>query len=509
MAAAQAEALLASAKDVVATYGSEMACAVAAVLVFSFLAPVFRKLRILWGLRHMKTAPQSLGVPFFGHTYALARAVWRRPSTWDLFCTWSQGTAPEPARVQIFQEQCACIGDPELMKRVLQTNMKNYAKDTEFSYRPFMGILGTGLVTSEGDVWARQRKVVSSVFRIELLDDIVGISIRAADRLCAKLEKVRGTTSSLELSEEFRHLALQVIGEAILSLSPEESDRVFPKLYLPIMEEANRWSLEPWREYFPSEASKQRRRVEELNEYILGMIRERWADKVAGKEDKNDIVGRILAAWDPKEWGPASEQQLCYEIKTFVLAGHETSAAMMTWMLYELVQHPDCMAKVRAEALAVGLGGPGAAPTREALDKMDYTVASLKETLRLYSVVPVVTRVAVNDDHLGGVFVPAGTRIILSIQGVHHRADLWPEPLAFKPERFAEGASYDTYSFLPFIQGPRNCLGQHLALLEARIVLGTLVKKFAFKCVRGADAGEKHTKMIPIGPAHGMHMTVT
>jgi hypothetical protein len=120
---------------------------------------------------------------------------------------------------------------------------------------------------------------------------------------CAKLEKVRGTTSSLELSEEFRHLALQVIGEAILSLSPEESDRVFPKLYLPIMarprprsrrpaarrllrasaryewaaadrcapqEEANRWSLEPWREFFPSEASKQRRRVEELNEYILG-----------------------------------------------------------------------------------------------------------------------------------------------------------------------------------------------------------------------------------------------
>lgn len=134
-------------------------------------------------------------------------------------------------------------------------------------------------------------------------------------------------------------------------------------------------------------------------------------------------------------------------------------------------------------------------PKRDAVDTMEYTLATLKEVLRLYSVVPVVTRVAVArfektlwlglmlflfsqaDDVIGSSFVPAGTKIILSIQGVHHRADLWPEPLVFRPERFLPGApEIDAYSFLPFIQGPRNCLGQYLALLEARVVLGVLIQ---------------------------------
>jgi beta-ring hydroxylase len=183
---------------------------------------------VLWGLRGMKTAPGSLGVPFFGHTYALARAVGRYPCTWDLFATWSQAAAPvrlwaggaacaqpaadgvvsllqEPVRVQIFQEQCAVIADPELMKRVLNTNLSNYAKDLDFSYAPFMvrlpiprtcgarrwltgwaplqGILGTGLVTSDGELWKKQRKALSHVFRNEILDDIIGTSMRAVERL--------------------------------------------------------------------------------------------------------------------------------------------------------------------------------------------------------------------------------------------------------------------------------------------------------------------------------------
>jgi cytochrome P450 len=165
-------------------------------------------------------------------------------------------------------------------------------------------------------------------------------------------------------------------------------------------------------------------------------------------------------------------------------------------------------AKVSAEATRV-FGDATREPTREAVDTMDYTLATLKEVLRLYSVVPVVTRVTVvrcvrwrartavpwharlrrlltltrsvrspallqADDTLGTCFIPAGTRIILSLQGVHHRADLWPEPKTFRVERFLPGQEVDTYAFLAFIQGPRNCLGQYLALLEARVVLGVL-----------------------------------
>ena len=229
---------------------------------------------------------------------------------------------------------------------------------------------------------------------------------------------MKGTGASVDMGEEFRHLALQVIGEALLSLTPEESDSVFPKLYLPIMEEANRWSLEPWREHVRPIFRRQRERLRQLDRYIFGLISKRWAARLAGNDPhKNDIVGRIMHAADPDTWHDGLEVQLCYEIKTFVLAGHETSAAMMSWCLYELQKAGNAHApRVLAEAAKAGLGVANA-PSRDAVEgAMDYTYACLKETLRLYSVVPVVTRTAVEDDVLGGVPVPAGTRIILSIQ---------------------------------------------------------------------------------------------
>lgn len=147
-------------------------------------------------------------------------------------------------------------------------------------------------MSSEGALWLKQRKLVSNAFRLEILDDIIGVSARAVERLvcsaaasptcspthwppqCAKLERAAAAGKPVELAEELRMLTLQVIGEAILSLSPEESDRVFPHLYLPIMEEGNRRSLEPWRSYLPTPAwFRQRRNVRKLNAYIGGAPR--------------------------------------------------------------------------------------------------------------------------------------------------------------------------------------------------------------------------------------------
>jgi len=316
------------------------------------------------------------------------------------------------------------------------------------------------------------------------------------------------------MSEEFRHTTLQVIGEAILSLSPEECDRVFPTLYLPVMEESNRRVLAPWRTWLPTpEWFRYHRNVAALNRYIIGVLKRRWAKRQRGegaKEGQGDIVDRAMAAIPQAEWGPAAWTQLCYEIKTFLLAGHETSAAMLTFALFELTQHPHVLAKVRAETDAVFGGGeqlPGL-PSREACDTMHTTLGTLKETLRLYSVVPNVTRLVVARDTLGGYLVPAGTTIIIGIQGVHMNPEVWQQPTQFDPSRFVlPEETDDPYAFLSFIQGPRNCLGQHLALLEARIVLGLLAKRFTFTPVR-ADANKKHPTMIPIGPAHGLEMLV-
>jgi cytochrome P450 len=478
------------------------------------LASIARWHRQAFVLRGAPMAPGYL--PFIGHTVALFKAVGNYPCTWDLFARWATATAPKPVRVQIFTRHCVVIADPSTMKRVMSSNMKNYPKDTEFSYAPFLEILGTGLVTSGGETWRRMRGHISKALRVEILDEIIAIANRAVERLCVKLDDAKRDGTSVDMEHEFRLLTLQVIGEAILSLQPEQSDELFPSLYLPIMDECNARSLSPWRAWIPTpEWFAHKSRVRKLDAAIIGIVRARWRARrarAAGSPAPDDILERVLEQVDVREYGAETETQLCYEIKTFLLAGHETSAAMLTWTLHELsVGEAKMMGKVRAEAKAVfGKLKPGVLPTRDALASLEYTLAALKETLRLYSVVPVVNRVAEEDDDLGGVRVPAGTTVIMSLQGVHHRADVWPDPLTYKPDRFLE-KDFDEnegFKFLPFIQGPRNCLGQYLAMLEARVVLGTLVGKYEFLPVNAGENGKKHTKAIPIAPAKGSHFFV-
>lgn len=483
-----------------------------AVLLFALLSAkrLASFARRKFVLRRVPKAPES--VPVLGHALTLMRNV-----PWDKFCEWKSKCGPV-VRVNIMQKELILIDDPALLKQVFQSRMQRYSKDVDFSYYPFMCLLGTGLVTAEGKLWRRQRSMVSVHFRVEILDEIVGISMKGALRLAKKLEAIRGTGDHVPLAEEFRHLTLQVIGEAILSMSHEEADKVFPLLYLPIMEEANKRSLRPWREYMPNaEWFAHRRRIADLDAYIKGLLRDRWSRRyldAAGDEGAKsalpaeDIIDRIMddVAKYQGTFTSQVESQLCYEIKTFMLAGHETSAAMLSWALYELTQNPECMERVRREA-EEAFPEDGTFPTKDAISKMDYTYAVLKEALRKYSVVPVVTRVTKEEDVLGDYKIPKGTTIGLLLQSVHHREDLWPNPDKFDPTRFLEPNKVAPYTFLPFIDGPRNCLGQHLALLEGRVILAYLVKTFKFKTLTDRE-GEKHSLVVPIAPATHMRMLV-
>ncbi|KDD71864.1 cytochrome P450, partial [Helicosporidium sp. ATCC 50920] len=241
-------------------------------------------------------------------------------------------------------------------------------------------------------------------------------------------------------------------------------------------------------------------------------------------------MDRILSALEARgeTWGPATERQLVFEIKTFLLAGHETSAAMLSWTLYELSVRPDLRARVREEARAhlpqhwgrvreeaaaedkaateVAVDSPE--PAREQVERMEYSLSCLKESLRKYSVVPVVTRNLDAPDSLCGYDLPKGSWIVCHIQRVHH---LYQNPLNWDPLRFMPGGEYDQfdedirpYMFLPFTAGPRNCLGQHFALLEARVLLGQLCERFDFKPVDAEKQGRTDPHVVPVGPVNGM-----
>ena len=494
---------------------SLIALAVLARPAVTKLALLIRRKRVL---QAVPLAPES--VPILGHALTLMKNV-----PWDKFCEWARNESAPLVRINIMDKDLVLLDDPQLIKQVFQSRMSRYGKDTEFTYYPFMPILGSGLVTAEGPLWRKQRSMVSVHFRVEILDEIVGISKRAIDRLVERLEPLRGTGKPSNIAEEFRHLTLQVIGEAILSMSHEEADRVLPFLYLPIMEEANLRSLRPWREFIPNaQWFRHRRRIADLDAYIVGVLRKRWSERYphaklaatngdgAGGAKTSlpvrDTIDRIMddVAFMGGKWNAVVEKQLCYEVKTFMLAGHETSAAMLAWSLYELTQNPACLAKVREEADRV-FPTDDAVPTKDEVEKMDYTYAVLKETLRKYSVVPTVVRVSKAEDDMHGYKIPPGTHMAILIQGVHHRPDIWPEPDKFKPERFLAPNVVKPYTFLPFIDGPRNCLGQHLALIEGRVMLAYIVKRFKFEPFSDKE-GQKHATVIPIAPRHNMRMLV-
>lgn len=396
----------------------------------------------------------------------------------------------------------------------LQTRFKIYDKDLDFSYGPFLPILGTGLVTANGAHWQKQRLLMAPALRIDMLDEILPIARRAADRLAEKLEKIRGKQVAIDIEEEFRLLTLQVIGEAILSLEPEECDKVFPALYLPVMEESNKRVLAPWRYLYPVEAIKYNSRVHKLNTFIKKIIRKRREERSKVENPpQNDVLDKILASVEKEgiAWDSRAETQLCYEIKTFLLAGHETSAAMLTWTVYELGTNAKALNAIRKEAKNAKVN-ENEVPSRQAIEKMEWTLSCLKESLRKYSVVPVVTRNMNAQDEICGYTLPKGSWIICHLQRVHH---LYKDPLEWKPDRFMPGGEYDQfdddirpYMFVPFIQGPRNCLGQYFALIEARVVLGSLCERFTFQVVDPKAQGVTHPTVIPIGPVHGMEVYV-
>jgi len=483
----------------------------------------------------------------------LVQLITRPP--WDVMEQWTRQHG-SVVRFHLFNQTYVVVADPEVLKHVLSSNIHNYEKDRD-TYAPFLCVLGTGLVTSHGELWRKQRQLLSGVFREEILADTASVAIKATERLSRMLERMRGTGAPVTIGEEFRKLTLQVIGEAVLSLAPDECDAFFPHVYLPIVEEANKRTWYPWRAYLPTKGNRDyHRAIKQLNHYVTDLVSKRAALRLSERAAKlaaaraannndasaaaeslalqGDILDRILEACfaehDAAAAAPASSdsnhsppltelsperlRQLRDEIKTFVFAGHETSSMMITWTLYQLLKNPHCLARVRAEAAAVfgdyeaaraaGNQSPDEPPFR-AYAGLSYTQNALREALRLYSIVPVVTRHVVDDDVVGDYFLPRDSKLVLCLQSVHHNDAYWEAPYEYRPERFE--SNYHPYAFLPFINGPRRCVGQFFALLETKIVLALLVHRFNFTIAPGCE-GAKHPFNIPVCPADALPVLV-
>jgi cytochrome P450 len=336
---------------------------IVAILVGRLLSAVLSYQWILsesrLGMPVMHAPAEGRPLPFLGHALQFLK---HRP--WDLLARWHRLYGPIVC-FRLLGHTNFSIASPALAKVVLQSKIASVKKDISNTMKPFLVILGSGIVTSEGEAWMKQRLKMSHPLRRDVLEMIPRQTLRAVQVLLEPMDEASQTGQPIALGASLRRLTLQVISGTFLSLSAEESDSTFALYYLPIVDEANARVWLPHRSYllFLPAWWKQIYNVYRLNTYVSKLIRERWVCR--RKEDcssssctrEQDILDRLLQVYE-KEYGkchlPASHvQQLRDEMKTFMLAGHETSAAMMTWALYEIMANDKLLSELRKEGDSV------------------------------------------------------------------------------------------------------------------------------------------------------------
>jgi cytochrome P450 len=198
----------------------------------------------------------------------------------------------------------------------------------------------------------------------------------------------------------------------------------------------------------------------------------------------DDLTRRLIDARDPESGQAMSDERLVDNVLTFYLAGHETTAKALTWTLYLIARSPEWAAVLRDEIGRVTGGGPVLA---EHLDHFVHTQQVLKESMRLYPPVPMMSRQAVADVSIEGHDIKAGTSILMPIYAIHRHARRWEDPDSFLPGRFANGAGTPRYQYMPFGAGPRICIGMAFAMMEATAMLATFLQRARFEPLEGHE----------------------
>lgn len=407
----------------------------------------------------------------------------------------------DAVRVVIGPKTLYIFNDPEYAKHVLADNAGNYHKG--IGYVEARRALGDGLLTSEGELWRKQRRTIQPVFQHKRIAGQAGVIAAEAARLVERL-RARIGAGPVDVLKELTGLTLGVLGTALLDadLSAFESaGHSFEAVQDQAMFEMESLGMVPMWLPLPKQ-----RRFRRAKRDLARIVDELVADRNAHPSvDGDDVLTRLIASTAAEADPRVGERRMRDELVTLLLAGHETTASTLGWTLYLLDQNPDVLARLRAEVLdVVGDRTPGYAD----LERLTYTSMVLQETMRLYPPVWQLSRNAQGDDEIGGYHVPAGSDVLICPYTLHRHPKLWDEPLRFDPDRFDPGVpnSRPRYAYIPFGAGPRFCVGNHLGLLEATLVLVTLVRDLRLTTVAGYDVVPE--PMLSLRVRGGLPMTV-
>lgn len=393
------------------------------------------------------------------------------------------------------------LSHPDDIRHVLQDNYINYPKSR--FYKSFKPILGRSIFTSEGETWKSQRLTAKPSFAGPRFGFMAERIVAATASMLERWHGLERDGQSVELVYEMMRLTLDGVTRALLDMRlVTEYEQLHDALTVVLREtERNVWSvvrLPPWLGTLTR--PRYRRAVATLDRIIWGVIEERRRNP----RMSDGLLSVLVEAHDRERSG--DEQLLRDQVLAMIATGHESTACALAWTFYLLTRNPNAERRLYQEVDRVL---EGRAPTADDLGDLQYTGMVFEEAMRLYPPVWTISRVARTDDRIRGTLIPRGTTVMLSPYATHRRPASWERPEAFVPERFAPDAkaSRPRYAYFPFGGGPRVCLGNRFALMEAKIMLAMVAQRYRLSvCPGQAITAEP---MITLRPRDGIRVRLT
>ena len=375
---------------------------------------------------------------------------------------------------------------------------RNFIKNT-FFWRQVTAIFGKGLLTSEGEFWLAQRRLAAPAFAGKRLTGYGDVMVRHTHRMLDRWED-QGVR---DLHADMMSLTLGIAAKTLFDADVEEdvaeihdavnmlSDEIASRFGRPIV-------IPDW---LPLPGHVRYRRALSRIEAVVNRI---IHDRRASGGDHGDLLSKLMSAWD-ETGSPMSDRQLRDEVITLLLAGHETTALALSWTGYLLGQHPEIQEKVADEIRGV-LAGRSATP--DDLSRLAVTTSVITEAMRLYPPAWAIGREALHDCEIGRYRVAAGTTIYISAWVVHRDPRHFANPSEFQPERWWSDGVRDLprFAYFPFGGGPRICIGNRFAIMEAVLILATVMQRFRLALM-------SHEPVVPfptitLRPQGGVHVTL-
>lgn len=403
------------------------------------------------------------GLPFVGSMLDFARDPIR-------FITQLQQEHGDMVAFSLLGNRGVLLSDPAHIERVLLDTGKQYSKfHPTYTLRT---ILGNGLVTSEGDFWKRQRKLMAPAFHHQSIK-------KYADQMVAYTQDMADgwpTSGTRDIHDDMMTLTQRIIMKVLFDVDVRDNASEASKAFNAMMHALGAQMKGPEAILPPFIQTSTRRQMHQGVDYINGLLLEIIEKRRAEGSEKRDLLTMLMDARDDEDQ-PMSTQQLLDEIRTLYLAGHETTAATLSWAWHLLSQNPDAYAKLEAEVRDVL---NGRTVTADDVPNLAYCNAVIKESLRLYPVAWVTQRVAAQDVEIGGYDIPKGTWIWLSPWILHHDSRWYDQPDAFLPERWLKDKAQQPprEAYIPFGGGPHICIGNGLAMMEAVLLLATFLQRY-------------------------------